>query len=354
MFYRANVFLLGGGGALFSTLAAPTVASFLMAKSAMLSLYVGLSMIILGASIIVFMPETLHLRLSEATGTLVKVTSTERPDIYTTGKSNDKESRSFKSKVTEFLCRTYEATKVIRSIPIMILLLTFLASPFGSQSVGLSIRYISNRFSWKLRETMLLLSLRALVNILVLLAFIPLLSTFLIKKMGFSSKGKDLLLARFSIIVLAIGSFVIAASPTIGLTIFGMIIWTVGTGYESLTRSLITTLVDKEHIGRLYSIITVVETVGALIAGPTLNWLYSVGLKKGGGWIGLPFYFLTLVCLVASLGTWSYGLYGSNRKKDHYYEPVPFGEEYLDNLESVEGSREDLVLLEADVADRVV
>lgn len=201
---------------------------------------------------------------------------------------------------------------------------------------------------------MLLLSLRAFVNILVLLAFIPLVSKFLIKRVGFSSKGKDLLLARFSIIVLAIGSFVVAASPTIGLTIFGMIIWTVGTGFDSLTRSLITTLVDKEHIGRLYSIITVVETVGALIAGPTLNWLYSVGLKKGNGWIGLPFHFLALVCLVASFGTWSYGLYGSNRKKDHYYEPVPFGEEYLDNLERVEGNGDDLIMLESDVAERVV
>ncbi|CAG8949801.1 hypothetical protein HYFRA_00004125, partial [Hymenoscyphus fraxineus] len=348
---RANVFLLGGCGALASTLVAPTVASFLMAVSPMLPLFVGLATMICGASFTFFMPETLHLRLSATTGQLTKSLPPEQSDVHRKPKPKFRQSTSYmslKSNITGFLDRTYEAIKVISSVRMQVLLFTFIALPFCYQSVGLSIRYVSNRFSWKLRETMLLLSLRALVNIIILLAFVPLISKLLTKQFGFTSQGKDLLLARFSIIMFIIGSLIIATSPTIGLTIAGMIIWTVGTGFDSFIRSLITALVDKEHIARLYSIITVVETLGALVAGPSLNYSYSVGLEKGDGWSGLPFYILALVCLFASFGVWSYGWYGSNGnfgRRTFDYEPVPFGEEYLDDLEEAEGLGEDRIML---------
>ncbi len=71
----------------------------------------------------------------------------------------------------------------------------------------------------------------------------------------------------------------IAGSPNIELTVFGFMVWTLGTGFTSLTRSIITTLVDQQHIGRLYAAIAVVETIGALAAGPILQTLYTWGLK---------------------------------------------------------------------------
>lgn len=71
------------------------------------------------------------------------------------------------------------STVVLHSPPVVILLLTFLALPFGSTSFDLSIRYISKRFNWKLREVAFLLSLLTFVNLVLVAALIPLLSNYL-------------------------------------------------------------------------------------------------------------------------------------------------------------------------------
>jgi MFS family permease len=188
-----------------------------------------------------------------------------------------------------------------------------------------------------------------LVNIILLLAIIPLLSKMLVDRFGMSSTRRDLLLSQSSVLVLVAGSIFIAGSPTISMTILGLIIWTLGTGFTALTRSLITTLVDKQHVGRLYAAISIVETVGALLAGPMLNGLYTVGLKKGGGWIGLPFYGLAVICGIGSVGVWGFSF--SSKGRTNAYEPV-LGEGYLDSLEDVETFHDDLIPLEPTEPER--
>ncbi len=74
-----------------------------------------------------------------------------------------------------------------------------------------------------------------------------------------------------------------------------------------LTRSLITTFVDSHHVGRLYAAIAVVETVGALAAGPSLAALYTLGLRMKGPWVGLPFFCLAVITAIAGVGVWAFG-----------------------------------------------
>ncbi|KAF4637074.1 hypothetical protein G7Y89_g1021 [Cudoniella acicularis] len=325
---RANVFLIGACGGLAAELFAPSVASALMIRSPWISLILGQCLIVLGASLIVFIPETLHLRISPATGMLVKAPASR--DDLSSSKKIDKSTfyTTVKSQISDKLSQVKSATSVLHSLPILLLLFTFLSMPFAKQSIDLSLRYISKRFSWKLREAGFLLSLRAFINIILLFAILPIFSKILMERLGFSSRGKDLFLSRLSILVLVIGAIMIAASPTIGLTIVGLIVWTLGTGFSSLTRSLVTTLVDKEHIGRLYSMIAIIETLGALIAGPTVNGLYSLGISKGGSWIGLPYFCLAIICSLAAVALWTFGFVAKEKHRVGQQGPMPYGDEY--------------------------
>jgi MFS family permease len=314
---------MGGGCALLAQILAPSIASFLMAKSPWIPLIIGLSMIVLGPALIVFIPETLHMRpRANESASLTPDAASERS---VSSKNDDKPSffAVVISKVMDSLKQIYGSPSVLHSLPILLLLVSFVMQPFTNQSVDLSVRYVSNRFNWKLREAGFLLSLRAFVNFVLLLVLLPGLSHYLTKYLHFSSTRKDLFLARISVVVLVIGALLIAISPTIILTIIGMVIFSLGTGTVALTRSLITSLVDQEHVGRLYAAIGLVETCGNLAAGPTLAALYTLGLQLQGPWIGLPFLALAVICFVGAIGIWSFGCLTRKLPRDR----MPSGED---------------------------
>ncbi|KAE9378165.1 MFS general substrate transporter [Stipitochalara longipes BDJ] len=304
---RANVFLIGGGMVLFGEILAPSISSFLMAKSPWIPLLIGQVLIGLGPALFISVPETLHMRpRGNESGTLtpddvseqsVSINEADKPGFLSAAISQAMNS----------LKEVYGSLSVLHSLPILLLLLAFLIQPFSRQSVDLSLRYVSNRFHWDLKNVGFLLSLRALVNFLLLLALLPSLSYYLIKRLHFSSKEKDLALARLSVVFLVIGALLIGLSPTIVGTIIGHVVFTLGTGTNALTRSLITSLVDQEHVGRLYAAIGVVEVCGSLVASPTLAALYTLGLRLQGPWVGLPFLVLALICFVGAIGIWTFG-----------------------------------------------
>jgi len=42
-------------------------------------------------------------------------------------------------------------------------------------------------------------------------------------------------------------------------------------------------------IGRLYALISVMEGIGSLVAGPGMAWAFRLGMGWGKSWLGLPF-----------------------------------------------------------------
>ncbi|KAG0646746.1 Efflux pump ustT [Hyphodiscus hymeniophilus] len=317
---RSNIFLLGKVAGVVAELIAPTVASFLMAKSPWIPFTMGIGLLMFGTSLIILIPETGHRRSTED---IVPESSSEHS-------SGDQKNFGFftttKFQILDGFKRIYEASIVLHSLPILFLLLTFLTEPVGSQSMDLSLRYVSKRFSWALRNTGFLLSLTGFVKIVLLLGILPGLSYYLTERLHFSSKAKDLSLARYSAVMLFIGALIFAVSPTVDVTIIGLVIYTLGVGFCSLTRSLITTFVDKQHVARLYAAIAVVEVVTTLAAGPSLAALYSVGLKMKGAWLALPFYVLALVCFLGGLGVWCFGFLAPKQ------EEMPYGDEDRDSI----------------------
>jgi len=74
-----------------------------------------------------------------------------------------------------------------------------------------------------------------------------------------------------------------------------LIIDTLGSGFGASTRSLVTAMVHPSNIGKLYTSIAVFDTLGALVGGPSISIAFQLGIKFGGGWIGLPFLLLAVL-----------------------------------------------------------
>jgi uncharacterized membrane protein len=264
-------------------------------------------------------PETLHLRVSRMAETSLGLSSEPRLPL-------DKATAFFtaiKTRAVEGLKTVHASASVLHSLPVLLLLITFIVNPFARQSIELALLYISKRFSWELSQVGFLLSLRAFVNFILLLIIVPAVSHYMTEGLYLSPTAKDLFLARASAILLVVGALLIAASSTVVFTIVGLVVWSLGTGFDALSRSLITTLVDREHIAQLYAAISIVETAGALAAGPTLAGLYSLGLKWKGTWTGLPFFGLATISFAGGLGVWCFGFLMKKQAR----QDMPYGDE---------------------------
>jgi hypothetical protein len=66
-------------------------------------------------------------------------------------------------------------------------------------------------------------------------------------------------------------------------------------------QSLITSLSQQNGIAKLYSTISVIETIGSMISHPVLAGALTTGIRLGGWSLGLPF-FVCAVLLPLTLG----------------------------------------------------
>jgi len=308
----------------------PSVASSLMLRSPWIPLVAGMGILILGGLFMVFVPETLHKK--PVNGSMERVAELSDSSSGSSAASASPMKRSLFYRFKTNFVSTFDTLRVYASPILFVLIATFLIQLFSRQVIDLVLRYISKRFSWSLAQSGFLLSLRALINVVLFLAILPGVSFILTSssktvysipglRFNLSTASKDIVLARFSLIIQITGTFMLALSAfssAIGgsdqeslfplvLAIGGLIVYTLGMGFSAFCRSLISTLVDQEHIARLYAVLSVIEIIGASITGPALAWLYSWGLKlsrKGerNGYLGLPFWGAMVLTAIAGGG----------------------------------------------------
>ena len=219
--------------------------------------------------------------------------------------------RAIRSHLRETVDRLRESLAVLRSRSVILLLAAFLLqSPVQIAQNQILAQTISTRFGWTLARVGYLVSIRGIITIVVLV-LIPGISALLtsssgfalgrtglrVPGMGLSLFRKDLILARASLIVLAAGSM-LCAGENIGIMITGIVVSTLSVGLGSAAKSLVAYYVPPEHTTRLYTLTGMVETLGGLFAGPTLAWAFQTGVKMKGPWMGLPFYYLTVLCVL--------------------------------------------------------
>ena len=76
----------------------------------------------------------------------------------------------------------------------------------------------------------------------------------------------------------------------------GLALYTFGTGFGAFARSLSSSLTKPTQIGALYTAMSVMDTIGSLLAGPSLALAFKWGMHLGGFWLGMPFLWSTALC----------------------------------------------------------
>ncbi|KAI6354288.1 hypothetical protein MCOR25_008682 [Pyricularia grisea] len=152
------------------------------------------------------------------------------------------------------------------------------------------LQYATKRYGISWSSASMLLAARTGSNLVFFVLVFPYISHVLTKTMHMSTPAKDLLMARWTGAIGAAGSFLVALSSTPALFAVSLAVFSVGTGFSPVLRSLVNTLVEQHHLAMVNSLISFLELLGAFIAGPLLSKALSVGIKLGGAWVGLPFF----------------------------------------------------------------
>ena len=265
----------------------PPISAVLMKHNLWIPMLLGLSVELIALPLAFAVPETLD-----------RSCETEAPRIELPRTSdNTNETRLTPASVLRNATRLFKTfvDLIFQDWRVPPLIMTSFL-PSGTEITTL---YVSKRYNWSIADATFLVSVRSGINLLVFALVLPVLSTMLMHRFSFSSMSKDLWLARVSCILVSIGYGVFGFAPDIAVAILGMIIYTFGNGHGSLIRSLLTSLVEKHHFARLFTLIGIVNTVGLMIRGPLLAGLFQEGLQFGGLWVGLPFYLIsgTFVCV---------------------------------------------------------
>ncbi|KAH8150986.1 uncharacterized protein LAJ45_05169 [Morchella importuna] len=261
---RSTLFFHLQACVLLSELVAPLLGSLLMSRNVWIPLLAGLAIQTLGIPIAALLPET-----KSAHPTTTDAESSEDEE---TAPPPKKEGESDYRAVFSFL---------LADLNTALLVLTFLIATIGRQALEILLQYVSKRYSWPLATANILFSLRAGINLLLLLFLLPFIGTTLLSRFGYTSAGKDLLIARVSIVLMAAGFGVIGVSPGAAGMVLGLGVYTLGSGFGAAARSLVTGMVRREEVGRLYTAIAVADMVGGLVAGPALSWCFAVGMAWG-------------------------------------------------------------------------
>ena len=155
-------------------------------------------------------------------------------------------------------------------------------------------------------------SVSAAESLLLLIWLFPWLSSTLVGK-GWTTVQKDALLIKFSWTSITVGILIIGLAPNIVLLFFGDILVTFGVGASGILHSLLSNQVEKDQVAKLFTAMTMIQLVGAMVGDPLLALSFSKGIEMGGGWLGLPYLLSGALFLIVAVPV-SLARYGSERR----------------------------------------
>lgn len=282
---RATYFQFEICAVLLAEAVAPFVASAMMTYSVWTPILVSPAIMALGGTLICLIPETLGTKPDSLDNTRRKVTPTmPRPVAFSdrVHKYAPEARPTPPSTMTRIRDSLASTARLLRSRDTLALTPgATLTIPVATVTMGITLRYIPIRFGWTLEQTGMVLGVRTGLNILVLLIFLPLVGTSLLSRQD--DRDRDMILARISAVLLAAGQAVFACAPNVGTACAGLAVLTLGTGLPSLCRAVLTRLVDRAQVGRLFGLLAVFEMVGFLCCGVGFGAVFQAGLGHGLG-----------------------------------------------------------------------
>jgi len=284
---RSKVFLQLGGANLVSTVCMPLLAAWLMEITPWIPVIAGTLGKACAVLLVLAMPETLGFQHQTDNTSPTSPEEEEDPtaEQQQSSSANNPHYLSTLRSSTAFLLHDWRVPA---------LTLTFLLHLMVANNSALTTQYISTRYALHLSQATQLLTLRALANITLLFALLPLLSSSLTTHLHLSPARRDLYMSRASMFAWALGFTAFGLAPTLASATLGMGLSALGSGSFFLIRSFLTPLVPGRNVAALYSVVSVVDTLGAMLGAPLLAVLFNRGLSVGAP--GLPFLFLGALC----------------------------------------------------------
>jgi len=130
------------------------------------------------------------------------------------------------------------------------------------------------------------------------LVLVPLLSSFLTRRLKYSTFKTDLTIARVAAVSGIIGYFLIFIASNPVLLTIGCLIVSLSMPFVVAIISVATSFTPAEHVATLYTAMSVSQSIGIIVAGPIFAKLYGAGMHKGLEWSGLPFAVAALLYVV--------------------------------------------------------
>ncbi|RDI82394.1 hypothetical protein Vi05172_g7742 [Venturia inaequalis] len=164
-------------------------------------------------------------------------------------------------------------------------------------------QYMSVKFHWPISQTSYIISIRAIVQIAILVAVLPYLHHIFTKRVAIPATA-DLYVARTSVTFLITGALAMGLAAYAPSFMIALIVFSVGSGFTQAMRSFMTSLVPQHEIGLLYTVMAIFDSIGALTATPLLAYSFSYGISKGGMLIGLPFFIVAGMYCISGVSVW--------------------------------------------------
>ncbi|MCJ1304184.1 hypothetical protein MMC08_006996 [Hypocenomyce scalaris] len=314
---RSTTFFWVGGCALGTLSVGQPLSALLMERSPWVPIWLGLGLLLLAVIVACVLPETLHMREKALASGHHHVSadslSLKDDDAHSVFQRTRLTARKF-GKAASFL---------VEDMRVFILLCCFMIGMLTQESNNVLLQYVSKRYDWTLSKATLFISIRYGLNVFLLIVLLPLAGRVLQSWLHLSAAAKDLWLSRTGIILKLFGFLVLGAAPNIPTLGIGLVLLVSGGGTMLCMRSLITSLVEPHHIARLYNAISVLDTLGYMIGGPIMAACFRWGMKAGGGWIGLPFWFCGLLVALVGIAIWALRFPEVRRKAGDREEQSP-------------------------------
>ncbi|KAM0720139.1 hypothetical protein Q7P37_004275 [Cladosporium fusiforme] len=285
---RSRIFLRIGGVNLLSTVTMPLLSAWLMLYTPWIPSMIGTILQSCATVVIVAMPETLNYRQSASPIPTTPPTEVEQTPLETPPLNLPQPWLHELNNATSFLWADWRVPALVATFFIHLML---------ADSGPLQLQYVSTRYHLTFSEATTRLTIRAVANIALFFIVLPAISKLLRERWNLSGLRADLWMSRVSMACWALGLLLFGVAPTIATAAVGMGVMALGYGSMFLIRSFLTPLVPAHNVARLYSAISVVDTIGGMLGGPFLASLFNRGLEVGGFAVGLPFYFLGLACV---------------------------------------------------------
>ncbi|ORY70383.1 uncharacterized protein BCR38DRAFT_421885 [Pseudomassariella vexata] len=180
----------------------------------------------------------------------------------------------------------------------------FMSAPIISCTMQFLTLFASKWYHIRLADTGYILTCYGIFHVVVVLTVIPWITTLVVQPttprlFRIDEKRRDLVLARWSFLSFILGTLIIGLSPSLTGMIVGLLIMSLGSGQGSLIRSTTALYVDPEHRSRLYTLSAMVEQSSSIYSDPMLAGLFTLGMRMDGGWIGLPYFGVSVLCLLS-------------------------------------------------------